>query len=103
MHGLVPVCVQVGDQLDRGDEELRILYFFERLQQEAAAAGGALHVLNGNHETMNIMGDSRYATAGTVWGTAVVGFRMKTLNLGYGNKCVGGTAHAAPLFSLSMG
>ncbi|MEW5300090.1 MAG: hypothetical protein WDW36_003046 [Sanguina aurantia] len=58
------VCVQVGDQLDRGDEELRILYFFERLQQEAAAAGGALHVLNGNHETMNIMGDSRYATAG---------------------------------------
>jgi len=41
---------QVGDQLDRGDHELEILYFLERLQREAARAGGALHVLNGNHE-----------------------------------------------------
>ncbi|MEW5311191.1 MAG: hypothetical protein WDW38_002926 [Sanguina aurantia] len=37
---VAPQSGQVGDQLDRGDEELRILYFFERLQQEAAAAGG---------------------------------------------------------------
>ena len=44
-HGM-----QVGDQLDRGDHELEILYFLERLQREAARAGGALHVLNGNHE-----------------------------------------------------
>lgn len=46
------VCAlpQVGDQLDRGDHELEILYFLERLQREAARAGGALHVLNGNHE-----------------------------------------------------
>lgn len=58
------VAVQVGDQLDRGDQELRILYFLERLQREAAAAGGALHVLNGNHETMNAGGNFRYATAG---------------------------------------
>ena len=42
--------MQVGDQLDRGDHELEILYFLERLQREAARAGGALHVLNGNHE-----------------------------------------------------
>jgi hypothetical protein len=58
------VVVQVGDQLDRGDQELRILYFLEKLQREAAAAGGALHVLNGNHETMNAGGNFRYATAG---------------------------------------
>ena len=50
--------------LDRGDAELPILYFLERLQEQAAAAGGALHVLNGNHETMNVAGNYRYATAG---------------------------------------
>lgn len=54
--------VQVGDQLDRGDHEIEILYFLERLQQEAHAAGGALHVLTGNHETMNAQGRFRYAT-----------------------------------------
>ena len=51
--------MQVGDQLDRGDNELRILYFLERLQKEALEAGGALHVLNGNHETMNVEGRFR--------------------------------------------
>ena len=30
------------------------------------AAGGALHVLNGNHETMNVGGRYTYATAGAV-------------------------------------
>lgn len=58
LHALL----QVGDQLDRGDNEIQILYFLERLQKEAAAAGGALHILNGNHETMNVGGRFRYAT-----------------------------------------
>ncbi|KAK9859321.1 hypothetical protein WJX84_003916 [Apatococcus fuscideae] len=56
------VAVQVGDQLDRGGNEVEILYLLERLQKQAARAGGALHVLNGNHEFMNIAGDVRYAT-----------------------------------------
>ncbi len=38
---------QVGDVLDRGDAELRILLFLESLQAQARAAGGALHLLNG--------------------------------------------------------
>lgn len=49
----------MGDILDRGDAELPILYFLEALQHQAAAAGGALHVLNGNHETMNVAGNYR--------------------------------------------
>ena len=32
--------MQVGDVLDRGDQELQIFYFLERLQQEAEMAGG---------------------------------------------------------------
>lgn len=56
------VIVQTGDQLDRGDDEAEILSFLKRLKHEAEKAGGAVHVLNGNHETMNVMGDFRYVT-----------------------------------------
>lgn len=56
------VLVQVGDQLDRGDDEPQILQLLERLTQEAKAAGGAVYVLNGNHELMNASGDLRYVT-----------------------------------------
>ena len=41
---------------------MEILFLLERLQQQAARAGGALHILNGNHEFMNIAGDVRYCT-----------------------------------------
>lgn len=58
------VIVQTGDQLDRGDDEQEILELFARLQHEAAEAGGAIHLLNGNHELMNAQGDLRYVTPG---------------------------------------
>ena len=58
------VVVQVGDQLDRGDDEIPILYLLERLRGEAKAAGGKLISINGNHETMNVYGRFRYATEG---------------------------------------
>ena len=45
--------------MDRGPEELKLLYFLERLQHEAQLAGGKLYVLNGNHETMNVGGNFR--------------------------------------------
>lgn len=56
------VLVQTGDQLDRGDDEPEILDLLDRLTTEAAKAGGAMHVLNGNHEFMNALGDLRYVT-----------------------------------------
>ncbi len=56
--------VQTGDQLDRGDDERKILDLFLRLEGEARAAGGQLIVLNGNHEVMNVAGDFRYVTPG---------------------------------------
>jgi len=58
------VVVQTGDQLDRGDGEQEILDLFERVRAEAESKGGAVHVLNGNHELMNAAGDMRYVTPG---------------------------------------
>ncbi len=58
------VVVQTGDQLDRGDQERGILDLLAKLEEQAAKAGGALHVLNGNHEVMNVQGDFRYVTPG---------------------------------------
>jgi len=60
------VVIQTGDQLDRGDGERSILDFLERLSAEAELAHGKLVVLNGNHETMNALGDFRYVTEGAL-------------------------------------
>lgn len=54
--------VQVGDILDRGGDELKILYLFEKLKREAARENGRVVTMNGNHEIMNIDGDFRFAT-----------------------------------------
>ncbi|KAL9322312.1 hypothetical protein ACSQ67_010365 [Phaseolus vulgaris] len=54
--------VQVGDVLDRGGEELKILYFLEKLKREAARSGGRIVTMHGNHEIMNVEGDFRFAT-----------------------------------------
>lgn len=54
--------VQTGDQLDRGDGEREILDLLVSLAQQAERAGGKVHVLNGNHEIMNVQGDLRYVT-----------------------------------------
>jgi hypothetical protein len=55
--------VSVGDLLDRGDESRKVIDLLMRLQGEAAAAGGRLHLVIGNHEAMNVLGDLRYITA----------------------------------------
>ena len=77
--------VQTGDLLDRGPNSIELVQLFERLkvfsvavlvgncensatglhlscQGEAAAAGGTVHTLMGNHETMNLLGDYRYVS-----------------------------------------
>jgi hypothetical protein len=56
--------VSLGDLLDRGDDSRRVMDLLMRLQQEAAAAGGRVHVVLGNHEAMNVLGDLRYVNAG---------------------------------------
>lgn len=55
--------VGLGDLLDRGPESRRAMDLLMRLETEARQAGGAVHVLLGNHEVMNMTGDLRYVSA----------------------------------------
>ncbi len=56
--------VMTGDLLDRGADSRSVLDLLMRLQQEAAAAQGRLHLTLGNHEAMNLLGDLRYVLPG---------------------------------------
>jgi hypothetical protein len=56
--------VSLGDLLDRGADSRKVMDLLMRLQTEAAAAGGQVHVVVGNHEAMNVLGDLRYAIRG---------------------------------------
>ncbi len=54
--------VIVGDILDRGPDSRRVMDLLMRLEDEAVSAGGQVHVLIGNHEAMNLVGDLRYVS-----------------------------------------
>ncbi len=54
--------IQTGDILDRGDDEIAILAFLERLRGEARDAGGCIYTLNGNHEEWNVDNYFGYVT-----------------------------------------
>lgn len=53
--------VVIGDIADRGKDVTAIYWFFYKLQQEAADAGGSVVMMLGNHEPMEFAGDMRYA------------------------------------------
>ena len=54
--------VSLGDLMDRGPDSRKVLDLLMRLEREARDAGGALHLVLGNHEVMNIAGDLRYVS-----------------------------------------
>ena len=54
--------VIVGDILDRGPRSRDAMDLLMRLENEAQTTGGYVHVLIGNHESMNMIGDLRYVS-----------------------------------------
>lgn len=55
------ICVQCGDILDRGDDELACLRLLTSLARQAAEQDGALVMCYGNHEALNSVGLFQYA------------------------------------------
>ena len=52
--------VLLGDFFDRDINVIPCLWLIYKLEQEAAASGGRVHFILGNHEEMNLRGDERY-------------------------------------------
>lgn len=52
--------IVAGDLFDRGKQVAQYLWLLYKLEDEARAKGGAVHVVLGNHELMNLSGDLRY-------------------------------------------
>jgi hypothetical protein len=50
----------LGDMFDRGPNHTEILWLLYSLEAQAKAAGGAVYVMLGNHESMALGGDERY-------------------------------------------
>ena len=56
------VLVQIGDVLDRGDEERELLDLVRRIKREARLSGGQVVTMLGNHEVLNAAGVTVYAS-----------------------------------------
>jgi len=56
--------VQTGDITDRGADSRKIIDHLVKLAKQAKKKGGYVHLLVGNHESMNVIGDLRYVTKG---------------------------------------
>ena len=52
--------VLTGDVFDRGPRVTEVFWLLQQLQEQARKAGGAVHFLLGNHETMVLYDDLRY-------------------------------------------
>ncbi len=77
--------VIAGDVFDRGSHVTEAFWLLYGLQQQAAAAGGAVHFVLGNHETMVLYDDLRYVNAKYLRSAQLLGRSYPQL---YGNDSV---------------
>ncbi len=68
--GHVVIC---GDLFDRGFNVTEQLWLLYKLEQDAVAKGGYLHIILGNHDIMNLSGDVRYVQPRYIQNAAIVG------------------------------
>lgn len=63
----------LGDVFDRGAHQTELLWLLYKLEAEAERAGGAVHLILGNHESMVLLGDDRYLNAKYKEATKAIG------------------------------
>lgn len=71
--------VIAGDVFDRGPGVTEALWLLFSLQQQARAAGGAVHYLLGNHETMALYGSEHYVNPKYLANAKLLGRRYADL------------------------
>jgi predicted MPP superfamily phosphohydrolase len=54
--------VLTGDYVDRGPDSAKVMDLLIDLEPQAQRAGGRVHALIGNHETLDLYGDLRYVS-----------------------------------------
>lgn len=64
--------VMLGDVFDRGAEPTECQWLIYKLEIEAEAAGGKLHFILGNHEIMNLNGNTKYVDKKILKGTTLI-------------------------------
>lgn len=52
--------VLIGDFMDRGDNVTQVLWLIYKLEQAAKEHGGMVHFILGNHEILNLQGQTNY-------------------------------------------
>lgn len=65
--------VLIGDFVDRDVSTTQLLWLIYQLEQKAAAAGGHLHFILGNHEIKNLQGDFQSAAKKYLFVATVLG------------------------------
>ena len=62
--------VSCGDVLDRGDEDWECLEYLHGLRADARLARGDVHLVLGNHEVLNVLGDVRFVSRAACFAAA---------------------------------
>lgn len=70
--------VLAGDFFDRGTQVTETLWLIYNLEGKAAAEGGKVHFVLGNHEIMNLQGDIRYVSNKYIQNTYLIKANYKT-------------------------
>jgi len=69
--------VLVGDYFDRGINVTECLWLIYKLEAEAKAVGGKVHFILGNHEVLNLQGNTTYVRKKYVENTKLIGENYK--------------------------
>ncbi|MDO8367692.1 MAG: metallophosphoesterase [Saprospiraceae bacterium] len=69
--------VLVGDFFDRGLQVTECLWLLYKLEAEAGSVGGKVHFILGNHEVLNLQGNSTYVRRKYLENAALIGEEYK--------------------------